>query len=248
MESKAMAKLEKEAHALANPLLGQSWGAEEVEATDISIPRALLMQGLSDLVGDKKAQAGDIIESLFYTKLADEKTELEIVPIYIYKDWRKEKLVSGKYEFDSLHPYTLENANWPREYKEGKEDFKNSLGINVLAMLAKDLDNPAALPIVVTFRVTSMGAGKQVSTIATQAKMIGKAAAHFTIRLTSEYTKNDKGQFYVWRVKGAKETADYATHESRLKSWYDTFKSGKAKVEDEKAVEETAPEVVTNKY
>lgn len=210
-----------------------AWGAEEVEASDIRIPRLLLMQSQSDLVNERKAQSGDIIESAMQTKLGDDKTEVKIVPIYIFKDWMIQKKINGKYEYLSREEYTVANSTRPREEVVNGDELRNVLGINVLCMLEKDLNDPSAIPHLVTFRMTGMNAGKDISTLSVRAKSVGKPAAFYTIALGCDFTKNDKGNFFVFKVKGVEKTANFAEIEPTLYKWYQTFKSGVAKVDEE---------------
>lgn len=218
-----------------------AWGADEVEATDIRIPRILLMQSQSEMVAERKAQAGDIIESTFGNKLGDDKNPIKLVPIYIFKDWKIEKMINGKYEYFGREDFTVSNSNKPREEVINGEQFRNVLGINVLGMLAHEMEDPSALPVMVTFRMTSMNAGKDISTLAVRAKGVGKPAAYYTITLGCDFTKNDKGNFFTFKVKGQEITKNFEENSGRLFQWYQTFKQGTAKVDAEEVVADNEP-------
>jgi hypothetical protein len=234
----------KETNALSTEVMDMAWGADEVEATDIRIPRILLQQSQSELVAERKAQSGDIIETSMNMKLGDDKTPIKIVPIHIFKDWKIEKMVNGKYEYYTREDYTVANSNRPREEVINGEQIRNVLGINVLCMLDKDLEDPSALPHIVTFRMTGMNAGKDIATLGVRAKSVNKPVANYTIELGCDFTKNDKGNFFQYRVKGVSQTRNFAEVAPRLFGWYQTFKSGAAKVDAEEAAMDNDPIVV----
>lgn len=220
--------------ALAIPQEMAAWGADEVESTDIRLSRLLLMQAMSEAVGAGNAVPGDIIDSNLGTKVADKNSTFKIVPIYIFKNWVHQKMINGKFEFQGMSPFSKETANLPRESLDSTgTQLRNVIGINVLCMLEKDLNDPSALPVMLTFRMTSLNAGKDISTLAIRAQGVNKPVAAFTVELGNEFVKNDKGNYFVFKVKGVSETKNLEEVAPRLFKWYQTFKSGQAKVDAE---------------
>ncbi len=70
--------------ALRNTFIHQD---NEVVASDIPSPKLLLMQGVSLLVRERKAQTGDIIRSTTGEKVADPDRPLQLVPLKMENAW-----------------------------------------------------------------------------------------------------------------------------------------------------------------
>lgn len=59
----------------------------EVVASDVIVPRLLLMQGISPLVTQRKAQIGDIIRSTTGEKVSDPDKLLDLIPLKMENSW-----------------------------------------------------------------------------------------------------------------------------------------------------------------
>lgn len=235
----ALAVVENNLPALSNELLGSWDDSSDLEAKDIRIPRLLLMQSTSELVGQRKAVAGDIVNSITGEKIGDEASPLEVIPLHTYKTWVVNEKVNGKYEYKRIDPYTpgVERA---REEKIGDVEVQNVESINVLVMLAKDQLSLEAMPYLISFRMTSLNAGRDILTQKRMSINAGVAFQRYAITLTPTYTKNDKGLYFVMKYSGRTENKEFAKSAGTLKKWFDTFKAGSAVVH-----EETAEEVST---
>lgn len=216
-----------------------TWGTEGVESGDIRIPKLLLMQGISGLVAEEKASAGDIVNSVTGEVLGSSKKPVAIVPIYMWKDFTIMEEIEGKFEFKERVPYTPETAHWRdfenRDYEEGGVRMRRDFGMNFLVMLADDLQEDkieGALPYALTFKRTSLNAGKDLATYFTKAAMKKKPACFFTLDIGAKMEKGDKGPYYVSKVVTVKETPDFGRVEPVLKNWYLTFKAGAAKIDE----------------
>lgn len=235
----ALAVVENTLPALSPDLMGSWDDSSDLEAKDIRIPRLLLMQSTSELVGQRKAQAGDIVNSITGEKIADEGNPLEVIPLHTYKTWVVSEKVNGKYEYKRIDPYTpgVERA---REEKVGDVEVQNVESINVLVMLAKDQLNPEAMPFLLSFRMTSLNAGKDVLTQKRMSINANISFQRYLLKITPFYTKNDKGQFFVLKYTGKAENKDFAQSAGILRKWFETFKAGAAVVHEE------APETVAD--
>lgn len=235
----------KQANQVAVSGPNMSWGSDEIESTDIRVPRLLLMQSQSEAVGQRKAALGDMVDSIMMTKLGDDKTPVNVVPIYVFKNWRIEEKREGKFEYKEVQEYTPSNANRPKEEILDGKEVRNVLTINLLCMLEKDLEDPSALPYLISFRMTSYKTGQDISTIGLRARNVNKPMAVFTISLGCEFVKNDKGQYFVFKTCGVKETKDFAKYSEMLYKWYQVFRSGRVKVDE---VEEQAETPTTANF
>lgn len=123
-------------------------------ATDIIVPKILLMQGLSELVDQRKAQAGDFIRSTTEAKLGDDKSgPIDFIPLKVTTEWREEEKIGQKFEFRKTLPRTPANEDYPWSFyrnPQGQEfDRPGQLGatehrrvkvINCYALLPSDID------------------------------------------------------------------------------------------------------------
>src|SRR4051812_46900520 len=92
-----------------------SWGSEGASNNDILVPRLMLMHDISDLVKERKADAGDIVGSVDGKVLAKFGTTLDIIPITTYREWLVNEIDGKKEKFLSRFPITPQNENLERE-------------------------------------------------------------------------------------------------------------------------------------
>ncbi len=209
-------------------------------ASDLIIPKVLLMQGLSELVSQRKAQQGDIVRSTTGEKLGDDKTPVKIIPLTIQNVWMLQEKIGNKYEFRGYEPRTAANETMPWEYTQNGTEWKRTKIINLFALLPADIEayraelkkfeetgeipdmDKVLLPVVVPFRNTSFAAGRTVATLFLKAeglsREVGKEVPVYgkTLILSCVQDKNDKGTFFVYDVdgKGEKTDASYMSHAS----------------------------------
>lgn len=167
-------------------------------ASDIIIPKLLLMQGLSELVNARKAQQGDMVKSTTAEKLGDDKTPVEVIPLTIHNVWmlQEDARGMGKWEFRGYEPRTPNNETDPWEFSKAGTKWKRTKVINLYALLPGDIDayakekerflkgvsdgddgidfdvDRALMPIVIPFRNTSFQAGRTVATHFTKAESL----------------------------------------------------------------------------
>ena len=217
-----------------------AYGTEGLNGSDIRIPRVLLAQKMSPIT-DKPGSGltpGDLWDSITEEKIGDKGQLFSFIPIHIFKTLTLQKMINGKYEFQSSHAWVPAFANAPYEYETAEGKFKNMTNINVLAIKETDLGNPAALPVTISFRSTSLNCGKDIIADCLQAKAKGASSAQLTISIVSEIQTNDKGSYYVFKKKAPRLTKDYVDNKEIFKNWFELFSSGKAKIDEDK--EETS--------
>lgn len=244
-ETKEVMLKTENALALA-PELNESWDSiEDVESKDIRIPRILLMQSTSELVGEGKAAPGDFINSSTGEKVGDKQNPIKIVPIYSYKTWVVNHKVGNKYEYLRTDVYTP-GVDRPREESIGDQQIQNMETINLLCMLESELDNPQAIPYLLSFRSTSLTCGKDILTQKMNAINMNVPFPRFVLQISSVFTKNDKGQYHVMKFTGKSENTKFAEVAPVLKKWFDTFKAGQVKVSEEVVEQEVTPTTNTS--
>jgi len=233
--TKAVTKKQETSVALPENLQG-AWGAEDVDGADILIPRLLLMQPLSESVGEDGIEAGDIIKSTTREAMK----ECEIIPLMTFKTWRIMELRDGKFEFKTIVPITAENANEDWEWQENGIHYRRDRVLNYYVLLPseiarelkalKELEagnipdaDDCLIPCLLGFTRTSTPAGKELATFFKKAQHFRIPPATQTFRLYSEFEKNDKGKYYIFKVEKARKTTMEELNVA--KRWYDTLKT-----------------------
>lgn len=216
-----------------------AWGnAPQLSPKDITIPRILLMQGQSEKVLSGDAGFGDLRDSVSGDLLGGPKKPLEVIPFLMKKVIIvSEKEARGtKYNYKETLEATPENENLP--WEEG--NLKRQKIMSFFVLLPEELAKGGAIPKLISFRGTSMEAGK---IIATQMHAINGSATPwlpppaFVMSISVKLDKNDKGNFAVLEAKkGRASTPDEI---ATAFHWFESIQGGHGvKVDD---VSEEAP-------
>lgn len=210
-----------------NVLSMQEWESSEINSTDIIIPKILPMQGLSEFVTEGKAKFGDFVNSLTEEVLGSINQPMEFVPFYVDKILKISKLVGQKYELLRFEKITPENENLPWEDIEGNFKIKREKIYNVYAVI-----DGQYLPVVISFKSTSLKAGKKITTqmyaINMAAKKVAPCATVMELRGKKE--QNEKGTFVVLEVASKKDSTPEQIAECA--KWIKLIKQGAAKVDN----------------
>lgn len=222
--NKAVTKKEKT--ELAKP--GQHRGfEEEVDRSDLMIPRAKLLQALSPEVSEdgSELRQGQVINSLSKDVLPG-----IFIPVFKYTNWiRFNPRDNEKPGFDKdFAPgqliYQTNDPHDPRLETDGRfgEDGTPPLATKFLNFLSWFPGHD--MPLLLGFCNTSYKAGKKLFTLSMFSKgdMFAKQ-----YRLTTKKTKNDKGEFFVLDIGTAG-----ATPENELKICEQLYTDLRPKQED----------------
>lgn len=139
------------------------FGDMHVDASDIVIPKLLLMQQSSQYVAAEKAKLGDFVNSLSGDKLGSIVEPIEIIPFFHKKSWD----IVNKDDNNSYirnEPFTPENADLPWEDKEDGMNIKRIKRLDFFCMVPKQLAAGSLLPMVVSFKSTSYKTGAIILT------------------------------------------------------------------------------------
>lgn len=237
----------KEAQAVSTEVVHQA-GQEEILASDILIPKLLLMQGLSELVNARKAAQGDMVKSTTGEIVGGPDKPAEFIPLTFFNQWILQEKVGNKYEFRGVEPMTAANADLPWDFQQDGTQWKRVKSINVYALLPGDIarereakklaqktgempdPNTALMPVLVSFRSTSYKAGQAIVTHFARAKKYNLPGYVSTMKLKCRQDKNDLGTFYVFDVeqgsKASKEDQEVASE------WYKLLATSKVRVDD----------------
>jgi len=212
------AKLSKAANAIAVKKVEQTSIAtiedprrgfeEAADREDLVIPRAKLLQGLSDEIVDRLEglEPGMIINSLTKEPLPD-----FFVPIFRFTNWAR------------FNPRNKKDPNYNPNFASGALIWKSSdphdprvqkeaeWGPNGEAPLATKFLNffsyfpGVPMPIVVSFSKSSFKAGKELNSLASYR---GGDMFRYQYRLFPKQEKNDEGTYFVLKIRDCGHSAD----------------------------------------
>lgn len=187
-----------------------NWGEKTYSAKSLIIPKILAMQGLSKLVLERKAMFGDLIDSLNSSKLGDIKEPLEFIPFSAQEIWIIYKVSSkdGKSEYIETTPVNASNDNWRYEENINGTMIRRDRAINVYCLLPKEIKEGMYMPYCISFRRTSLQAGKKIVTAFTRLQAFGKPPAGETFELSASQTSNEKGTYIVFDVKRNRQSTN----------------------------------------
>lgn len=177
-----------------------SWGSENISASDILIPKLLLMQGLSEYVADGKAKMGDIVNSVSGAVLGGKEKPVEIIPVYHFRTLITMEEISGKMTFKNQEPLTLSNENLPWDDTVNGLKVRRIKSLNFYVLATEDLKAPGALPYLLAFRSTSYTTGRKLVNHFAQARDMNVPPAKTAFKLSSFIDKNEKGSFGVYDI------------------------------------------------
>lgn len=164
--------------------------ADNITSQDLRLPRVALLQALSPLVqneGDKYKQ-GTFIDTLTQEVLP---TPLSFVPVFVFANvikW-KPRSEGGGMLWKTINP-TAEQLK-ETQFDGAKRPTADRY-INAVCLIAGQ-----STPLIVSFCKTSLKAGQDLATLI----QLSGCAWKFNYILEAIKTKNDKGTYYVMRVR-----------------------------------------------
>lgn len=180
-----------------------TWGAiEDMQATDLLVPKIYHMQAMSKFVADGAAKPGDFCDSLTGKVLAGKDKTLEVIIFGMYKTMlvSKHDPFSNKFKLDKIVTITPENAieyaNKPYQEETPEGRIENSLYYNFYCIIPGN----AELPYVLSLGSTKTKSAKKINTILSKLANLGKPGASIVFNLSSIAEKNDKGSWFGLQV------------------------------------------------
>jgi len=225
------------------------WGKAEVPSNMFLIPKVLVMQLTSELVKNNKALFGDFVSSMDEAKIGSCADPLEIVPIYMHFMWCEYDIVKNKKEFKQIVPLTPLNQNLPRKYKnaDGSPGERDELA-QLYCLLPKLIkEGKGSMPYVLSFRSTSMIAGRKISTqMYCYNPDMGRSPASRAFDIIGARKDGDKGS---WIQLDSKPTRDASVaEEQEALKWFKIIIAGQTKVEHDEHSENSRQEKEVSDY
>lgn len=207
-----------------------SWGHTASNSRDIIIPKILAMQGLSKLVAARKATIGDFVESLNSTKLGSVDRPIEFIPFAVKPMWIIFEEKNGAMKYVKQVDIDAENDAWPYEEVLNGVKIRRDRTLNFYVLLPEEVKAGMYFPYIISFRRTSMMAGKKLNTAFARLAAFNKPPASEVYELCGTSQSNDKGTFIVMDVKKKRETAQDEL--AAAFQWFKTVSSTAVKVDD----------------
>lgn len=226
------------------PMDSGAWGAiENLETTDLLVPKIFHQQALSKFVSDGKARPGDFCDSLTGEILAKKEDKLEIVIFGTFKTMVIETYNPVRDQFDYKETITItpDNAReWASvglmaETPEGK--LKYNLQYNFYCLLPSRL---AELPYVLTLGSTKTRVAKKLNTMLYKLSQMKRPGASVVFELTSKQEKNDRGSWFGIEISQGRNAE--SNELAIAHAWYVKSQSQKFTVVEEELASTTETE------
>lgn len=203
--TKELAKTEETAAAVISQADMDAFGDAPISSQDVVISKMLLMQGLSKAVADGDAKFGDMIDSGTREVMGSTDGDgVDLIPFHVHKTYINSKWNGKKYMFDSIEDVTPMNENKQWETVLEGVKYKHEKCFNFYCLNPKDM----SLPIIVSFKSTSMKAGKELMTqMYVKNKAAGKVPPAKVITVGAAKVTKDDNTFAVYNIKIARDSS-----------------------------------------
>jgi len=202
-----------------------------ITSSDLIIPKLLLMQNTSESVGDGAAKLCDVINSQTLEVIGGLNTPVEIIPLKLVKTWRIYDMSGGQPEFMRQEAVTPANVNLPWDGVEEGITIRRDLCMNFHVLLLNDVKKGEAFPCVVSFKRTSMQAGKQLATHLFKMAALGRLPYSQSLELKVSKKKQETNTYGIFELgKGTPLTSE---HQEVAAKWVDMLQSMTYKVDDD---------------
>lgn len=188
--------------AVVAPPLGAAeiTNIEGLDFSDCQPTRLMLQQKMSKMVDDGKTKPGDIVDSVSGEIKGSESKPISLIPLSVYKEWAHFYTDEKPAKFFGRTPYSPANAGW--EYEGVSGDVPPRPIMNQICMIWSLLPIGGGMPVLVNFRSSSYKAGKTLASLVMQNAVAKKRK---TIELSCEKQSNEKGTFFVFKVKDGRD-------------------------------------------
>lgn len=211
------------------------WGArEEVNADNFLISKILPMQLTSPLVKDDKAKFGEIRDSVTGELLAPLGKPLAFVPVELREYWMVNRLEGKNWVFEESIPYNNSNRGLAREETVNGVQIKRMHCMDYYVLLMNDLLKGIDFPKTISFRSTSLRAGKVLYTrMYALNQRAGLSPAGMIMAVSTKRVDGELGSYVTLEVTPVEQAhADYV---ECAKKWFDLVRAGKTQIDETEA-------------
>jgi len=231
----------RETKALARAADLASWGAGQVlTANDIILPKIWALQHMSEKVGAGQGKFGEFRDSVNNDLFGDLENPFEVIPFHLVVKWMEFDIIANKsgarkrnfkqivniQNNPSLPGY---NDNLPYTDADGLVERDRVMDYYVL--LPMEVAEDRALPYVISFKRTSIKAGKKLALqMFVRNRDAGMVPAAVVFNLSGKSVSNDDGTFVVMDVATSRKTSDKELG-TALK-WWQQVEKGMTRVDE----------------
>lgn len=215
----------------------EQWATQGTSNDDLLIPRILCMQDISDLVKREKAKSGFLVNGVSGEILAERGHGLEIIPITAFREWHvmgQDERNPQKWNFLRRELMTQGNEGLPVVDNERGQAIKRIKALNFFCVLPSRIED---MPFLISFKKSSIYAGKKLSTHFQMSAMKKVAPAGHVFKLVTEQRSWDGNTFYAMNVETGRPSTQHELDVARM--WYQTLGKQEIKVADEEFTTET---------
>lgn len=235
-------EVKQQAGALAQLPSLEEFGMQEVSSNDIIIPYVQLIQPMSDKATDGKAMFGELRDSMTNELLGNFSKPLEFVPFFmetLWVEYAAPEREGDQKKFLRILPVVKDpkSPNYNDDWKYMEGSIVRDRMMNFYVMLTKDLAAGGGMPFIISFRRSSLQAGKKLATqMFVKNRASGKLPTAVACNLVVRKESNDKGTFAVMDVEPSREAS--VPEQQAAIVWLKPVKEGKTKRDDREIVGE----------
>lgn len=200
-----------------------------ISANELAIPKLLLMQNTSEFVGEGMFQMGDIINSLSKEKVGSLDSPVEIIPLFMQRNWVVYNVSDGQPVYMRQEPVTSANEKLPWDDIEAGVVIRRDMSLDVYCLLTKEIESGEAFPIVISFRRTSFNAGKIIATTGMKLRVLGRELFSKVISIKSMRQKSEKNVYAVLESTPSRNATSSEIEAAKI--WASALKNNTHKVD-----------------
>jgi hypothetical protein len=247
----SQAIMAKEKNEVAAQEFMDQWGPAPISQKDIIIPRLNLMQPVSEQVTEGNAAFGEFRNSLTGEKIGDFKTTFEFVPFHMRKVF-VEYDVSDEKDKKYLRtvPITPGNEQLPYQDTEKTPEGKTipisrDYVMNFYGLLPAEAKRGGELPLILSFRRTSLQQGKKLATqmyVTNRGSMLPPPGLTITVGVIKQ--SNDKSTWCIPEVRLDTGSTKVTTPDVMVKAlnWFKMISNNEVRDDEASLVKEVQAE------
>lgn len=227
--------LAKTDNTLPAEIQSGDWGAvEDLDTTDLIVPKVFHQQALSEFVSNGDASPGDFCDSLTGEVLAKKDGGLEVIIFGTFKTLLISKQEQGgsKFNLDRIVTITKQNAvqygSRPFEETLNGVVYQNRLQYNYYCVIPGKIDE---LPYVLSLGGMKLKVAKKLNTMLYKLSQMKKPGASKVFKLSNVQEKNDRGSWFGLTIDVARDSTGEELKTAH--EWYQKSKTQNFVVEEE---------------
>lgn len=212
-----------------------NWGViEELETTDLMVPKIFHQQALSVFVQEGHAKVGDWCDSMTKQVICSKDDPMELIIFGLYKTMviSVDEMLRGKFRLDKIIPVTKENAlaMSKKPYTEERDgnNYRNQLFYNYYCLSPQKL---RALPYVISLGSTKQKEATKLNTMITMLSGTGRSVSSVIFNFKSVERTKDTNKWQGVEISQGRNATE--EEEAQGYAWYVKSKMQSFAVSDE---------------